>query len=75
MDMYKQNLWLDQEQPNLGYADVKLNIVCMPPLACLHTLSLCVYYDLYDKNLVSRRCHVGNTCYPWNTEVKQHSAR
>ena len=50
--MYKQNLWLDQEQPNLGYADVKLNIVCMPPLACLHTLSLCVYYDLYDNTLL-----------------------
>ena len=45
--MYKQKFWLDQEQPNLGYADVKLNIACMHPLVCLHTLSLCVYYDLY----------------------------
>ena len=38
--MYKQKFWLDKEQPNLGYADVKLNIACMHPLACLHTLSL-----------------------------------
>ena len=45
--MYKRKFWLDQEQPNLGYADVKLNIACMHPLACLHTLSLCVYCDLY----------------------------
>ena len=45
--MYKRKFWLDQEQPNLGYADVKLNIACMHPLACLHTLSLCVYSDLY----------------------------
>ena len=47
MDMYKQKFCLDQEQPYLGYADVKLNMVCMHPLACLHTLSLCVYCDLY----------------------------
>ena len=48
MDMYKRKFWLDQEQPNLGYADVKLNIACMHPLACVHTFSLCVYYDLYE---------------------------
>ena len=50
MDMYKQKFCLDQEQPNLWYADVKLNIACMHPLACLHTLSLSVYCDLYGSN-------------------------
>ena len=55
MDMYKRKFWLDQEQPNLGYADVKLNITCMHPLACLHTLSLCVYCDLYGVNVVEFR--------------------
>ena len=54
--MYKRKFWLDQEQPNLGYADVKLNIACMHPLACLHTLSLCVYYDLYGVNGQLERC-------------------
>ena len=47
----KRKFWLDQEQPNLGYADVKLNIACMHPLACVHTLSLCVYYNLYGCHL------------------------
>ena len=47
MDMYKRKLWLDQVQPNLAYADVKLNIACMHPL---HTLSLREYCDLYAVN-------------------------
>ena len=51
--MYKQKFWLDQEQPNLGYADVKLNIACMHRLACLHTLCVCVYYDLYVMRVCS----------------------
>ena len=47
---YKETIfWLDK-CPNLGYADVKLNIACMHPLACLHTLSLCIYCDLYGSN-------------------------
>ena len=33
------------------HADVKLNIACMHALACLHTLTLCVYYHLYDSSL------------------------
>ena len=37
-----KKFYLDK-QPNLGYADVKLNIACMHRLACMHTLSLCVY--------------------------------
>ena len=44
---YKQTIFCLDKWPNLGYADVKLNIACMHPLACLHTLSLCVYCDLY----------------------------
>ena len=40
---YKQKIFCLDKWPNLGYADVKLNIPCMHPLACLHTLSLYVY--------------------------------
>ena len=39
MDLYKRKFWLDQEQPNLGNADVKQNIACMHPWpACTHSL-------------------------------------
>ena len=35
--------------PNLGYADVNLNIVCMQALAGLGMRSQCIYFDLYAK--------------------------
>ena len=44
---YKQTISCLNKWPNLAYSDVKLNIACMHALACLNTLYLCVYYDLY----------------------------
>ena len=44
---YKQTIFCLDKWPNLGYAVMKLKIACMYALACLHTLSLCVHYDLY----------------------------
>ena len=46
MHWYKQAIFCLGKWLNLQYPDVKLNIACMHPLACLHTPSLCVYYDL-----------------------------
>ena len=66
--MYKRKFWLDQEQPNLGYADVKLNIACMHPLACLHTLSLCVYNDLYG---FYRSASIEKSCTSMSNKVAQ----
>ena len=43
------------KQPNLGYADVKLNFACMHPAGCASRVSLCDYYDL---------CGCG-ACSPW----------
>ena len=34
------------KQPNLGYADVKLDFACMHPAGSACRVSLCVYYDL-----------------------------
>ena len=34
------------KQPNLGYADVKLNFACMHPAGCARRASLCDYHDL-----------------------------
>ena len=34
------------KQPNLGYADVKLNFACMHPACCARRVSLCDYFDL-----------------------------
>ena len=34
------------KQPNLGYADVKLDFACMHPAGCACRVSLCDYYDL-----------------------------
>ena len=34
------------KQPNLGYADVKLDFTCMHPAGCARRVSLCDYYDL-----------------------------
>ena len=34
------------KQPNLGYADVKLDFACMHPAGCACRVSLCVKYDL-----------------------------
>ena len=36
------------KQPNLGYADVKLDFACMHPAGCACRVSLCDYYDLCD---------------------------
>ena len=46
---YKQTIFCLDEWPNLGYADVKQNFTCMHSLACVHTLSLCVYCNLYGR--------------------------
>ena len=43
MDMYKQKFWLHQEQPNLAYADVNLNIACTQG----DTLSMCILRSLW----------------------------
>ena len=34
------------KQPNLGYADVKLDFACMHPAGCARRVSLCDYYNL-----------------------------
>ena len=52
--LFKQTIFCLDKWPNLGYADVKLNITCMHPLACVHTFSLCVYYNLYGRQYWSR---------------------
>ena len=39
------------KQPNLGYADVKLNFACMHPAGSACRVSLCVYYDLCGSDL------------------------
>ena len=59
MDMYMRLFCSELEQPNLAYADVKLKIVYMHALACLHSLSLCVYCKLYD-------------FHPLNSDVLEH---
>ena len=49
------------KQPNLGYADVKLDFVCMHPAGCPCRVSPCVYYDLCgssDLSLNPRVCEV-----------------
>ena len=38
------------KQPNLGYADVKLDFACMHPAGSACRVSLCVYYDLCGLN-------------------------
>ena len=44
---YIENLEaLIMKQANLGYADVKLNFVCMHPADWARRVSLCEYYDL-----------------------------
>ena len=37
------------KQPNLGYADVKLDFACMHPAGSACRVSLCDYYDLCGK--------------------------
>ena len=41
------------KQPNLGYADVKLDFACMHPAGSACRVSLCDYYDLCGKNPLS----------------------
>ena len=49
------------KQPNLGYADVKLDFTCMHPAGCACRVSLCDYYDLCGSDLFSREGNVIGT--------------
>ena len=42
------------KQPNLGYADVKLNFACMHPAGCACRVSLSDYYNLcgWDERMI-----------------------
>ena len=44
------------KQPNLGYADVKLDFACMHPAGCACRVSLCDYYDHCDCSLSLNTC-------------------
>ena len=41
-----------ERQPNLGYADVKLDFACMHLASFAHMLSICVFYNLYGDGLI-----------------------
>ena len=42
------------KEPNLGYADIKLDFACMHSAGCARRVSLCDYYDLCAYNPKSR---------------------
>ena len=43
------------KQPNLGYADVKLDFAYMHPAGSACRVSLCVYYDLCGSSIVAHQ--------------------
>ena len=47
------------KQPNLGYADVKLNFASMHPAGCARRVSLCEYYDLCGWMSKAQSCPYG----------------
>ena len=46
------------KQPNLGYADVKINFACMHPAGCALRVSLCPHR--IDRQLHSDHCTIAN---------------